>query len=560
MSNRVVQFFERRFNVAMAAAALLPSTAMLVFAMAVAHAVAGGLTAELTGILAGAWLIAAVAGGSVAWFVGRGIQRDFETLSNAAADLARGAATSPPPNLTHTGFLKMENAIKELGRVVDDKSNVLAEQLRTKFGSELSEEKRRFEAFLRGIGDSVTIVDPEFRIIYVNDTVKKIFGEISGEFCYKAFEHKNEVCGGCPVKKSFETGDVEMSLRRVYSRDDKLLYMENTGSPIRDEKGRIVAGIELARDVTQRIRLERNIEIRTRELASANEELHVANKQLQGAYEELQATQSALFQSEKMASLGVLVAGVAHEINNPINFVYGSMSILEENIRGLLSLITSLEGMPLPDDSKKQLAELKSEMDFDYVKDDLARIVKNVSTGAQRIKAIVQNLRTFSRVDSSENGDVDIHEGIDSTLEILGHELKNRIRVEKDYGNVPKLIGNPGKINQVFMNVLHNAVQAIEGEGVISIRTFVENNMAVAIISDTGAGIAPDALGKIFDPFFTTKRVGEGTGLGLSISYSIIQDHGGRLTAESAVGEGTRFRIELPLRRQVARTEDKLAS
>ncbi|MCZ7584344.1 MAG: ATP-binding protein [Deltaproteobacteria bacterium] len=450
--------------------------------------------------------------------------------------------------MTQTGFWKVTKAISRLGEVVDERTESLSDELKNKLGAQLSEEKRRFEAFLRGIGDAVTIVDQDYRIIYVNDTVKRVFGDPTGEYCYKFYEHKTEVCGGCPVKKSFETGNVETSLRRVYTKEDKLLYMENTGSPIRDERGRIIAGIELARDVTQRIRLERSVEIRSRELAMANEELRITNEQLQRAYEELKAAQSALFQSEKMASLRRSRRRHRARDQQPDQLRLRLHAAVGRKHQRAARPDRHARKVPLPEEHRKTIELMKTELDLDYVREDVRKIVKNVTTGAQRIKEIVANLRTFSRVDSSENADVDVHEGLDSTLEILRHEYKNRIEIVKEYGEVPRLIGSPGKLNQVFMNILHNAIQAIEDRGTITLRTRVEDgNKAVIEIQDTGSGIPDEVLSKIFDPFFTTKKVGEGTGLGLSLSYSIIQDHKGKLSAESQPGKGTTFHIELPI-------------
>jgi two-component system NtrC family sensor kinase len=175
------------------------------------------------------------------------------------------------------------------------------------------------------------------------------------------------------------------------------------------------------------------------------------------------------------------------------------------------------------------------------------KIVKNVTTGAERVKEIVDNLRTFSRVDTTAKSPVDLREGIESTLSLLYHEYKNRVDIVRDYGDVPTLLGHPGKLNQVFMNLLHNAIQAIEGTGTVKIRTAVEDGHAVVSFSDTGVGIPPETIKNIFDPFFTTKEVGKGTGLGLSISYSIVRDHGGRIEVASKVGVGTTFTIRLPL-------------
>jgi PAS domain S-box-containing protein len=483
-------------------------------------------------LIIGVWCAVSLGGGVVAHFIGSRHQYD---PGGGLKDLAR-----LDDNIAANGSGQSDFAVNDLTTDPED------------IGVPLVKDERRIEAFLRGIGDSVTIVDLDFKIIYMNDTARKIFGDRIDESCYSVFEHKNDVCGGCPIKRSYQTEKVETSLRRVYTKEDKLLYMENSGSPIRDEADRIIGGIELARDVTQRIRLERNIEIRSRELAVANEELHLANAQLQKAYEELKTAQNALVQTEKMASLGVLVAGVAHEINNPTNFIYGSMPLLEENLHFLLKLTDTFDSMIISDQDRKKVDDIKEEMDFEYVRGDLAKIVKNVATGAKRIKEIVQNLRTFSRVDSGEKAEIDINEGIDSTLEILHHEFKNRVEMQKDYGEIPKLIGSPGKVNQVFMNVLHNAIQSISGQGKIIIRTLVENENAVVQITDNGVGIPQDKVSHIFDPFFTTKKVGDGTGLGLSISYSIIQDHHGDISVDSAEGKGTTMRIVLPLKESKA--------
>ncbi len=513
--------------------AVIPISLMMIIALVVIKTVgpAGPGMREFA-LVIGVWCVVSLAGGVWAYLYGTRYRITPSDGPEAAKPAAEDKNTSVGAALKIGEF--------GLGKTEGKMSHEDIE-------AQLAEEKRKFEAFLRGIGDCVTIVDLDFNIIYLNDTARKIFGECLGESCYKVFEHKSNVCGGCPIKRSYKTGKVETSLRRVYTKDDKLLYMENSGSPIRDEAGSIIGGIELARDVTQRIKLERNIEIRSRELAVANDELHIANEQLQKAYEELKTAQNALVQTEKMASLGVLVAGVAHEINNPTNFIYGSIPLLEENLHYLLRLTDTFDSMTISEDNRKKIDEIKTEMDYDYVRNDLAKIVKNVATGAQRIKEIVQNLRTFSRVDSGEKAEVDINEGIDSTLEILRHEYKNRVEIIKDYGDIPRLIGSPGKLNQVFMNILHNAIQSIPEQGKIEIKTRLESDKAVVRITDTGVGIPPDKISHIFDPFFTTKKVGDGTGLGLSISYSIIKDHNGEVSVDSAVGKGTTMRIELPM-------------
>lgn len=259
-------------------------------------------------------------------------------------------------------------------------------------------------------------------------------------------------------------------------------------------------------------------------------ELEQKNAELEKLYTDLKATQAQLIQSEKMSSLGQLVAGVAHELNNPIGFIYANMIQLR-------SYTTALKS------SDKQ-AELPSSEDID-------QIVAESIEGSRRVRDIVENLRNFSRLDEAEFKSADIHQGLDSTLMLLNNELKNRITVHKNYGTIEPFPCLPGYLNQVFMNLLINAAQAIDGQGNIWITTRATQDKAVISIRDDGRGIPESIQAKIFDPFFTSKDVGEGTGLGLSISYGIIERHGGGLEVKSVGGEGSEFIITLPLARSL---------
>ncbi|HPM76640.1 MAG TPA: ATP-binding protein [bacterium] len=475
------------------------------------------------------------------WFI-----RRLDFVESLTTRLADGGSTIGAEERELKELGGLGEKIQQLDMLLNDRRRELADQIRATFDSELAAEKERMEAFLRGIGDGISIVDKEMRIIYVNDVLVKNFGDHTGEFCYQVYEHKNEICGGCPVRKAMDTGEVHHSLRRMYTKDGRLHYYESTGSPIRDEHGEIIAGIELARDVTQRIKLERNVEIRSRELAKANEELRRVNEEIQQAYEELKSTQAQLLQSEKMASLGVLVSGIAHEINNPLNFVSASVQLLDENLSSIMKLMNQYENADFKSEEKERIDKVKEEIEYEYLNEDVKKIVKNIGTGAERMKQIVQNLRTFSRMDSSEKLPVNLEEGIESTLQILYYEYKNRIEIERDYQTVPMVLGSPGQLNQVFMNIIHNAIQAIQGKGKIRICIHPTVDHARISISDTGPGIPADKLSKVFDPFYTTKPVGDGTGLGLSISYGIVKDHNGRLWVESEVGRGTTFHVDLP--------------
>ena len=265
-------------------------------------------------------------------------------------------------------------------------------------------------------------------------------------------------------------------------------------------------------------------------------ELAKERNDLQKALADLQAAETQLVHSEKMAGLGKLVAGVAHELNNPIGFIYANMGHFERYV-GVLKGVCERAGVN--GDDAEQASKAFTTLD---------RLIKSCSGGAQRIKQIVLGLRTFSRLDEAERKSVDLHEGIDSTLTLLDHHLKDRITVEKNYGSLPMVECYAGQLNQVFMNLLTNAADAIEGEGAITVTTEVEGDTVTVAYSDTGCGMSADVMTQVFDPFYTTKEIGKGTGLGLSISYGIVEKHGGSIVVESVEGEGTTFRITLPVK------------
>ncbi|PSB68177.1 hypothetical protein C7B61_02280 [filamentous cyanobacterium CCP1] len=291
-------------------------------------------------------------------------------------------------------------------------------------------------------------------------------------------------------------------------------------------------------------------------------------QQLENALQELQRTQAQMIQSEKMSSLGQLVAGVAHEINNPVNFIYGNLNHANEYTQDVLNLL-KLYQKHYPDPDAEILAEAET-IDLEFIMEDLPKLLSSMKVGADRIQKIVWSLRTFSRMDEAAFKAVNLHEGIDSTLMILQNRLKARperpaIEIIKEYGQLPLVECYAGQLNQVFMNILSNAIDAMEeaiGEQgaallnhsavlppQICIRTEVQNDRAVIHITDTGPGMPEAVRQRIFDPFFTTKPVGKGTGMGMSISYQIVTEkHGGTLQCISAPGKGTKFVIEIPIR------------
>ena len=292
------------------------------------------------------------------------------------------------------------------------------------------------------------------------------------------------------------------------------------------------------------------------ELKKANLDLASTNEALHATVEDLKAAQEQLIQAEKMASLGQLTAGIAHEINNPINFVSANIQPLKDDMADILKMIGRYEKVISEKGLEKEFSEIeqfKQESNIDLTMKEVNDLLKGIEDGAMRTSEIVKGLRNFSRLDQNVFRKANLNESLESTLTLLHSSYKNRIEIEKKYGDIPEVDCFPGQINQVFMNILSNAIQAIPAEGTIFIKTWQVGNMVKISVKDTGAGMSEEVRKKIFDPFFTTKDVGKGTGLGLSISYGIIQKHNGEIDVFSKPGEGTEFVISIPIKQQLTK-------
>jgi two-component system, NtrC family, sensor kinase len=413
----------------------------------------------------------------------------------------------------------------------------------------LLESEAKFRRLVEDVNDIIYSHTVDGLFTYLSPQFTKIFGYEVEEFIGKSFApitHPEDVPSILSAQQEVIAGKKTQQEAEFRSKrkDGSWFWSTVNASPIKDLDGKVVGFQGVFRDISER---------------KAVEEL------LRQNLEELKQTQAQLVQTEKMSSLGQLVAGVAHEINNPVSFIYGNLTHAREYVQDIFELINLYQQYyPLPDPA---IQEKISDIEYDFLVNDLPKLFTSMHSGAQRIRDIVLSLRTFARLDEAELKRVDIHESLDSTLLILQHRLKvqpqySEIHVVKNYHNLPLVECFAVQLNQVFLNILTNAIDAIDeynanrsskeiisSPGCITITTqTTETNKVTISIADNGIGIDEIALSKVFDPFYTTKDIGQGTGLGLSVSYKIITaQHRGAITCKSKLGQGSEFLIEIPI-------------
>ncbi len=381
----------------------------------------------------------------------------------------------------------------------------------------LRQSEARFRNLVENANDVIYSLDPGGFVSYISPNVRDILGyeadELTGA-CFVDLLHEQDRPG---CEKFFQmvmgSGIKQQGVEyRMKHRNGEWRWHTSSASPLKDQTGKVISFIGIGRDITEN--------------KHTLDDLALTNRVLR-------ETQGHLVQSEKMAALGMLVAGIAHEINTPLSAIYSMHDTLVRALDKLRKYVR------VPENSLEE-RQLKTAME---IIEDANHVIE---TGCERVTTIVKKLRSFARLDEAEVKKVDIHEGLDDTLTLIHHELKHSVTVVKEYGNLPHIACYPGRLNQVFLNILMNAKQAIKGTGEIHIRTLVKDRTIHISIKDTGAGIPKEHLRKLFDPGFTTKGVGVGTGLGLSICYQIIQDHKGEIRVESEPGKGAEFIIVLP--------------
>ena len=427
--------------------------------------------------------------------------------------------------------------------------------MRDQSAAELAFEQNLLRTLVDNIPFRIYAKDRASQFLFGNNRMARLAGvdtpaQLIGKTDYDFFPADLAAKYFADEKQVMDSGQSLFDYEELVEDQDtgELGWTVTTKVLLRDEQGVVNGIVGIGYDVTQRKQMEARLRERTQALEVANATLEAEKEQQRILIRKLSDMQGQLLQSEKMASIGLLAAGVAHEINNPLAFISANFGALERDARDILRLINAFEGVEglLPGDARAPVACMKQDIGLDDIRMDLDDLFKESREGLQRVKHIVQNLKDFSRPGGTQKEMADLEQGLDSTLNVAWNEIKYKADVVKEYAGIPALYCLPSQINQVFLNLLINAAHAIDGKGTIVVRTGFDDKAVWVEVEDNGSGIAPEHLEHIFEPFFTTKPVGKGTGLGLSIVYGIVQSHQGKIDVKSVVGRGTTFRVTLP--------------
>ncbi|HEY9837701.1 MAG TPA: PAS domain S-box protein [Vampirovibrionales bacterium] len=449
--------------------------------------------------------------------------------------------------------------------------NEIAERRETE--KSLEKEREFLKALLNTVDAGIIAGDATGKLILFNRSIRDLYGLPDDSIPPEDWLNYYDLYQGdgitpippeqIPLKRALNGERVNKEELVIAPKIGNPRIAVASGEPIFDEEGNKIGAVIAFHDITESKQKALALQESAYEKNQLIQSLQNQAQQLQNTLQELQRTQTQLIQSEKMSSLGQLVAGVAHEINNPVNFIYGNLAHVNDYLEDLLKLLNLYQThYPEP---VQEIHEFQEDIDLDFLQSDLPKLLTSMKVGAERIRQIVLSLRNFSRLNEAECKPVDIHEGIDNTLLILHNRLKERIghsgiSVVKEYGKLPRIECYPAQLNQAIINIMTNAIDALESvkeeasfsekTPTICIRTECLDNQWVAIhIQDNGPGMTPGVKEQIFNPFFTTKPVGKGTGLGLSIAYQIItHKHSGELICHAEPGQGTEFVIQIPLK------------
>jgi two-component system, NtrC family, sensor kinase len=490
---------------------------------------------------------------------GKGDKDDMVRMLEAGADdfIAKPFSAKELMARIATGerIIRLENQHKELLSVIAESRD----KMRTVFDA-LSEEIVTLDKHLEIVSANFAFVSA--RALNMQDVIGKPYDVFGSSLIGESGEN----LGTHAVAACFKVGRKSVHVVEVSDSGGRMHVNELRCLPVSSNSGETIQVILVVRDITEE--REKNWEIQdlNQKLTLAIKQINQKNQTLEQTLQQLKESQFRVLQSEKMASIGQLAAGVAHEINNPTGYVSSNLKTLSDYQDGLLKVIPlyrqlvsgvkggTFSGSGLTDLSAlvDRIYEAEASEDIDFILNDMTSLISESREGTQRIKKIVNDLKEFSHPEADAKRETNLNDNIETTLNIVWNEIKYKAVVEKDFGDIPLLLCYPQRLDQVFLNILINAAHAIAANGTIRIQTRHVSGRIEITISDNGCGIPEENLARIFDPFFTTKAVGKGTGLGLHLAYNIISDHNGTIEVKSRVGEGTSFIIRLPVDAQTA--------